>query len=189
MTTRPLTYRAQQATWSLEFTQAALSTLSANVQRGAWSRESVGQLYTRDFAPTCVKVELVTKLVPKWSAFARVQFDVDDAMRERERLFDEGLFCIGLWHSHPQRRPVPSSEDLELAANHGKAARHQLNGLVFAIVGTSPFPEGLGVWLHDGHQPVQLLPDGEHHERAVLEPERTLQSCGGNADGLAARRR
>ena len=55
-------------------------------------------------------------------------------------------------HTHPQPIPKPSSEDLTLASDYALAAKATLTGLVFAIVGQSPFPAGLAVWVHDGQK-------------------------------------
>lgn len=65
-------------------------------------------------------------------------------------MFEKGFHCIGLWHTHPEPEPQPSSEDRALAREHALAAKPQLSGLVFAIVGTLPMPSGLRVWVDDG---------------------------------------
>ena len=73
-------------------------------------------------------------------------------------MFAQGLHCIGLWHTHPEARPQPSSEDLVLAKDYALAVRPILTGLVFVIVGTLPFPRGLAVWVHDGMRLWEALP-------------------------------
>lgn len=66
-------------------------------------------------------------------------------------MLTEGLRCIGLWHTHPEAKPEPSSMDLRsVAADHALAACSVLNGLCFVIVGTKPFPDGWYVGVHDG---------------------------------------
>lgn len=55
---------------------------------------------------------------------------------------------MGLWHSHPEPAPTPSPERVELAQDHALAAKPNLTGLVFAIVGTHAFagrPGNLGI--------------------------------------------
>lgn len=44
-----------------------------------------------------------------------------------------------------------------LARDHSLAAKPQLSGLVFAILGTHLLPSGLRVWIEDG----QLLQEAE----------------------------
>lgn len=150
MTSGPTVYRLPQANWALEFAASALETLRKHVQASSGSKESVGQLYSRDLTGSRLVVDAATVLKPTWAAWAKVRFDTKQAMAEREVLFERGLHCIGLWHTHPEPNPTPSPEDRALARDHALAAQPQLNGLVFAIVGTLPLPLGLRVWIHDG---------------------------------------
>ncbi len=133
----------------LQFSDTAIQTMGSHVQRHRWSRESVGQLFSRDLTAETIVVDVVTVLKPRWSAWSRVSFDTHRAMDERAAMFEQGLHCIGLWHTHPERLPEPSPEDRALAMDHARAAQPQMTGLVFAIVGTSPLPAGLRVWIAD----------------------------------------
>lgn len=150
MSSAPLVFTLEGASWSLQFATPALQVLSRHVQRRVTSKESVGQLYTRDLTGRCVEINHATLLTPKWALRGRVKFDTAQAMAEREAMFERGLHCVGLWHTHPEPRPEPSAEDRALAREHALAARPQLTGLVFAIVGTARFPAGLRVWVDDG---------------------------------------
>lgn len=89
-------------------------------------------------------------------------------MAERKKMFSKGLHCIGLWHSHPEPVPFTSQEDLELAADYAIAARKQLSGIIFTIIGTAPFPSGPATWVHDGaslHEVNPLKPTDQHFEQ------------------------
>ena len=152
MNSSRLSYRLPQADWSLQFSDTALQVLDSHAQRRRGSKESVGQLFARDLTSACVVVEVATVLPPTWAAWARVRFDTRRAMTEREAIFEKGLHCIGLWHAHPEPAPEPSSEDRALAREHALAAKPQLSGLVFVIVGTLPVPSGLRVWVDDGQE-------------------------------------
>lgn len=123
--------------------------LSSRMQRGA-QHESVGQLFTADLTKPTVTIEEATVLQPRRASRASVSFDSSEMMRQREEFFRRRLFCVGVWHTHPEPNPQPSTTDALLAADHAKAARPVLNGLVFAIVGTRPFPAGWYVGVHDG---------------------------------------
>lgn len=143
------TYQLRGAAWRLCFAPDALGLLNRHAQRGTFSRESVGQLYSQDLTCETVVVAKATRLKPAWASWARVRFDVGQAMREREQLFQDGWHCVGFWHTHPEPDPNPSPEDRALASEHARAAMTVMNGLVFAIVGTRPMPDGLRVWFHD----------------------------------------
>lgn len=145
-----ITYQLQGAKWRLTFSPAAIEVLKSNVQRGSFSKESVGQLYSKDLTATNIEICHVTKLRPLLAGFTRVKFEPRVAMAERHAMLARGLHCVGLWHTHPEPVPTPSLEDRILAKDHAVAAKPNLAGLVFAIVGHAQFPRGLKVWIHDG---------------------------------------
>lgn len=142
--------RLEGADWTLTFTAAALREIGAHAQTKPLSKESVGQLYCRDLTAGSLVIERATTLPRSRAGHASVQFNPAVAAAERAALFNDGWHCVGLWHSHPEAFPWPSSTDALLAADHAKAAASHLNGLLFAILGTRPVPDGLGVWVHDG---------------------------------------
>lgn len=152
MSSTHLTFRLPEAAWTLEFSAAVLRTFSESAQHHRWSKESVGQLFTRDLTSTKVLVEASTLLKPTLATRARVRFDTAAASAERQAMFKRGLHCVGLWHTHPEPAPEPSPEDRALARDHARAAMPQVSGVVFVIVGTLPTPAGLRVWVDDGQE-------------------------------------
>lgn len=150
MTSNPPLFRLPGAPWSLHFDKAAHLVLGNHVQHRRRSRESVGQLFSRNLVTNDLVIEEATVLRPVHAAWATVSFDVQQAMAEREVMFQRGLHCIGLWHTHPETRPEPSPKDRALARDHALSARPQLDGFVFVIVGTQPYPAGLWVGVDDG---------------------------------------
>jgi proteasome lid subunit RPN8/RPN11 len=145
-----LCFELEEAKWKLEFAVEAIRIMLSHAQTGVKNRESVGQLYTRDLTADTVLVELATRLPPRAASWSRVQFDPTKAFEERQQLFNQGLHCIGLWHTHPEPHPNPSGEDRQLSRNYANAASHQVQGIVFVIVGTKPHPNGFRVWIDDG---------------------------------------
>lgn len=149
-------YRLPGATWVLEVSDEALAVMRQRTQRKIFSRESVGQLFTQDVGASVVRVGVATILKPVRAQRAQVQLDPQKAYEERETLFAQGLHFVGLWHTHPETVPEPSERDRVLALDHARAAQQHISGLIFVIAGTQPFPAGLGVWIHDGKQLLQL---------------------------------
>lgn len=138
------------AGWKLEFADNVLDLIAKHAQKSRFSRESVGQLYARDLTAGVIQVDLATRLPPSWSAWSRVQFNMRQATREREQRFLEGWHCVGFWHTHPEPHPTPSGEDRAFARDHAKAAKTEVSGLVFAILGNREMSESLRVWFDDG---------------------------------------
>ena len=139
-----------RAQWSLEFGPQALAKLDRHAQRRWYQRESVGQLFSSDLTREVIQIDLATSLKPKRSSSSSVTFDIEEALRQRERELRAGRYCIGMWHTHPESAPRPSGTDAQLAADHAKAARPVLNGLVFVVVGDRAFPGSWYVSVHDG---------------------------------------
>ena len=69
--------------------------------------------------------------------------------REISTLHKSGLHYLGDWHTHPQAVPAPSDTDLSSMADLFVRSKHDLNAFVMVIVGTTEFPKGLHVSLHE----------------------------------------
>ena len=161
MTDEVLTYRLPGAAWSLAFPPAAVEHLHAHAQRRCWSKERVGQLYSADLSSSTVRIDAITTLGSRWSSHTAVRLDMPAVLAERKKMFAAGLHCLGFWHSHPQTIPVPSQDDITMAADHAQAASAMFAGLVFVIIGTASAPDGLGVWVHDGARLLRADPIAE----------------------------
>lgn len=137
------------AEWDLQFDEDVVSMLQGRMQRWSRSKESVGQLFTNDLMASTIVISRATLLKARHASWSSVTFDPVEAMRQRQDLLQHGLYCIGLWHTHPEAAPTPSGTDERLAADHARAAISVLNGLAFVIVGNRPFPDAWYVGFHD----------------------------------------
>ena len=72
------------------------------------------------------------------------------AQNDIESKFKEGLHYIGEWHTHPQKIPRPSQQDLNTLQHCYRRSKHILNFMVLIIVGQNQFPEGLWVGVSNG---------------------------------------
>lgn len=151
------------ATWSLQFTREVVDFLGSHAQRHSFAPESVGQLYSRDLTAPVIVIERATKLKAKSATRVKVKFDPEEAYAERKVLFESGLHCVGLWHTHPEPTPSPSGVDKRLARDYALSAKGYVTGIVFAIAGNRPLPDGLRIWVDDGNNlmPVNGI-DGQH---------------------------
>lgn len=154
-----LNFRLMPEAGCLKFTSNVLGLFEANVQRGCSRNETVGQLYARDLITTDIVIEHATTLPPVSASRTGVRFNTYQAFDERVKLFETGLHCVGIWHTHPVSTPKPSMKDELLAANYARAAAEDLPGILFVILGTKPFPQGIGVWFHDQKSLRQLKAD------------------------------
>lgn len=159
MTESRLIYRIPGATWCLELSPGITKCLVGQAQRQRWSKESVGQLYTKDMTDSVLRVDVVTKLRTKWASHTGLRLDVPRVSEERAQLFRQGLHCLGFWHTHPESVPCPSSDDIAMAADHAKASLSVFAGILFVIVGTADAPSGIGIWVHDGTEMLQAFPE------------------------------
>ena len=139
------------AAWSLQLSKDVVQFLDNHAQRDVFAPESVGQLYSRDLTAPVIVIERATKLQPKSASRVKVQFDTKQAYAEREALFQSGLHCVGLWHTHPEPHPLPSGDDRRLARDYALNAKSHVAGIVFAIAGTRALPDGLRIWFDDGN--------------------------------------
>lgn len=139
------------AAWELVLDDDAIETLRSRVQASRFSTESVGQLYAPSLSSRDVTIRIATVLRPKYAHRTRVVIDKALAEEERATMFESGMHCAGVWHTHPELHPSPSSDDHKLAEDYAQAAADAgLAGVVFIIVGTGTFPAGLYVGVHDG---------------------------------------
>ena len=140
-----------RAEWEMTLNATVLETFRSRVQGHRQSVETVGQLYAPSLSTRVVDVQTATILLPKSATRTRVVVDKARAELERAEMFENGLHCAGVWHTHPEPHPSPSADDHQLAEDYAQAAASAgLAGVIFVIVGTDIFPAGLFVGVHDG---------------------------------------
>jgi len=124
--------------------------MNSHRQKRWHQRETVGQLFSPDLTTPTIHVSEASVLTRVKASRTSVTFDPDEAAEQRGLKLGDGLYCIGIWHTHPETTPTPSGTDERLAADHAGAARSVLNGLCFVIVGTGISPGSWYVGIHDG---------------------------------------
>jgi len=128
-------------------------------QRRFWQREAGGQLFAR-FEPAMIRIVEATGPNPA-DKRGRTYFEPSRStqqseIRSRHQL---GLHFIGDWHTHAERRPKPSSLDLESMSECFARSTHELNAFVLIIVGLAYGAEGMHVSLHHNGPYLTLRAD------------------------------
>ena len=79
-----------------------------------------------------------------------------------KRMFKNRLHYIGDWHTHPESRPQPSSEDIQNLNRIFRKSNHELSSFLMLIMGTDALPEGLFAGLVDGKNIRRLRLKNRH---------------------------
>lgn len=143
---------------TLVLTDAVLEHFNAYRQTRFWHREAGGLLFAR-IAGNVITIEEASGPRPtdRRSRFS-YQGDRRAEQQEIDVRYTLGLHYVGDWHSHPEPRPRPSGADDRAMMSRVNASTHQLQGFLFAIVGTAEFPDGLALAVHNGRTRLDLTP-------------------------------
>ena len=151
-----LCYQLPGARHTLMFTEEVSKHFRRHCQRWSWCTEAGGQLFAK-LAPS--QIEVCKATGPYKNDRRGRYFFRPDRKKESgdiEECFRQSLHYVGDWHTHPQKHPAPSAEDLASIAESFKKSTHELVGFLLVIVGTSRSPCGLWVGWHDGTSTVRL---------------------------------
>ena len=76
-------------------------------------------------------------------------------MEARQFQAKQNLYPVGLWHTHPSSRPIPSVQDREVAMEYLKALEGDVIRYLMVTVGNSIRPVSISVWVATVHSWVQ----------------------------------
>lgn len=134
----------------IEFEKTVLDHLNVHRQTRFWHREAGGLLFARIEGRSIRVVEATgPRPTDRRSRFGYTP-DRKSEQAEIDARHSAGLHYIGDWHSHPEARPTPSGRDERTMKSRVVLSQHQLNGILFAIIGTAELPAGLTAVVHDG---------------------------------------
>ncbi len=77
---------------------------------------------------------------------------------EIKECFDAGLHYVGDWHTHPQKKPSPSSIDFDSMTDCFRKSKHQLSHFIMVIVGQDDSHDRWWVSAHDAKRTIRLHP-------------------------------
>lgn len=148
----------------LVFANAAVRQLRAHVQRSRWQSEAGGALLGRhlldsmDFVVDEVTVPQKQDRRSRFSFFRSMRHNA--LARERWAATRGTSAYLGLWHTHPERDPSPSSVDRRDWENAVAHDTFEGDRLFFSIVGI----DRIRVWTKSRGGPIEELhaESGDH---------------------------
>ena len=129
------------------FTPEALAHIYGFQQKWPWSREAGGELFAPD--PEADGLVIVSASGPsRKDTRKRYYFNQDPitATRERERQHKQGLYAVGLWHTHPQQIPIPSWQDKRTAKRYFDDFEGARSSYLLVVMGKNGPEPSLSVW-------------------------------------------
>lgn len=136
----------------IELSKSVSALLSQNRQKGFWSRERGGLLFASAGKDEIVRVCEATPPHPRDTCYrARLALDVSRCHQEIKEANDRGLWFVGYWHTHPERYPHISGDDITAFSANLRSPRIGITALLAIIVGTTGRPEEFSGFLvrHD----------------------------------------
>lgn len=135
---------------NLTFTKDVLDLFKSHKQLSIRDLEAGGQLFAYFGDNRNVLISKATGLRPGdkrgrflfWPNRRRERKEIKD-------LFAQGYHYVGDWHTHPQRIPTPSEQDIKSAFECYEKSQHNLKHFIMVIVGTDNFPNGISVSIHN----------------------------------------
>lgn len=125
-----------------------LRVFDTHRQTGWFSKEVGGQL----FADIKGDVWYVVAATGPRKTDRRGRFhfwpDRKAEQREIDQYYATGLDYVGDWHTHPEKVPTPSQNDIISIENVVRESTLYTSGLLLCIVGLEPFPAGLHMSFH-----------------------------------------
>lgn len=127
-----------QNTLHVDFLPLAIETLEAHQQRRCWQNERGGVLLASSVGATDGVVVIAQATPPHRSDCAGrhwLKLDHERILREIRSAFELGLHFVGYWHTHPQVRPLLSSQDVASIVPAVQKADLDLQRLLMVVVG------------------------------------------------------
>ena len=129
------------------FTANVLDYMYAHAQRRFWQKEAGGEIYVIN--PDAHGLLITAATGPNPGDLRRRHSfnpDIKAATRDREQQFTLGRHAIGLWHTHPEPKPTPSSRDHRTTAKYLDAFGNDRNRYLMVILGDRGDPLNITVW-------------------------------------------
>lgn len=143
----------------IEFPPEVLEYFEQFQQRDRKAKEAGGQIFW-EYAPDGHRrVARITGPRPT-DKRSRCNYKADHRIEQQEidEFYEQGVYLLGDWHTHPESIASPSSADIEVIRDIYRKSRNIGEGLLLVIVGTRPVEESLSLsWCTGDIIPVEKI--------------------------------
>jgi len=143
---RPFWLIAPEPIGLIEFTQCTIEHFIKFQQRHHYDAEAGGQLFW-EYAPEGHK--RIAKVTGPRSTDrrSRTSYKADSRVEQKEidDFYEQGIYWLGDWHTHPEPFPRPSSTDIRTIKKIYSSTKRPAPGYLLVIVGNSPLPLSLSI--------------------------------------------
>lgn len=129
------------------FNEPVLEYMYAHAQHRLWQHEAGGEVFST--APDASGLIITSAAGPNaGDRRSRHSWNPDttaaDLVRHNE--FTQGRHAVGLWHTHPEMSPTPSSLDRETTREYLKSFLGQRSRYLMVIIGNRGKTPSMAVW-------------------------------------------
>lgn len=128
------------------FTANALSHMYSHVQLRFWHKEAGGEIYSGD--PDANGIIIAVATGPNLGdRRGRCSFNpnIEATTLERTWQFEMGQHAVGLWHTHPESQPTPSTRDIQTTDEYLMAFGGDRDRYLMVILGNRGKPFNMTV--------------------------------------------
>lgn len=142
------TFRLPNDAGEVVFSESALGHMYECAQRRLYSKEAGGQLFSPNPHHGAVSITHATGPY-RQDKRSRTKFIMEEGQANIDRYahFQQGRHAVGLWHTHPETTPRPSTQDEQTTRLYLKSFEGSMDGFLLVIIGNSGFPPSMSVWL------------------------------------------
>lgn len=130
------------------FTEPALIHMYAHTQRHPWQKEAGGEIFS--MYPGSAGLIIHSATGPNSNDRRRRNSwnpDIKAADLNRQTEFAQGKHAVGLWHTHPEPFPSPSTQDRKTTQEYLATFNSDRSRYLMVIVGNRNSPPAIGVWV------------------------------------------
>lgn len=132
-----ISFISKECDIQIRLSSKSLATLNKFRQTGL-KKEAGGLLFAKELESNIVEIEYVS-IPSKFDWRSRFGFRPDKRIAQNliNDNFNQGLYYVGDWHSHPQVCPIPSDKDVKTIKDIYCKSTHNLNYLIMVILSST----------------------------------------------------